>query len=160
MCRPQELLLQPHPPLLPHSPANTHPWMGAWRHHGWVCSPLPRQEANSSQREGGSCLLFKHTLLGLELSRGGGRRRRRRCVGGRIVLVVDEAININHSKAASPSPALVSTASQDWERSRRQSQFIHLAGSLPLRRALSKGSCNESRSSRAEFASLRYDKIF
>lgn len=32
--------------------------------------------------------------------------------------------------------------------------------SLPVRTSLSKGSCNWRRSSRAEFASLRYDKIF
>lgn len=77
---------------------------------------------------------------------------------GGIVLVGDRVININYAKQPL-QPTLVSTTFQDGGETEAESIYSR-SRSLPVRTSLSKGSCNWRRSSRAEFGSLRYDKIF
>lgn len=140
--------------IQPHAPSSAHSWVAEWVSAGTVGrTAAPRQEANYRVSEGkGLPLLFKRSrprpsppFLGLGVNRG-------------IVLVLDEVININY--ANQPLPAHPYLPGIPGGRETAAKSIYSLRRSLPLRTALSKESCNESRSSRAEFASLRYDKIF
>lgn len=132
--------------IQPHTPSSAHPWVGAC---GWDCSPLPKRPGTGWVSAGkGLPPLFRWSpplFWGLGMSRG-------------IVPVLDEVITINYANQAPPAhPCLHNVPG----RGEREAEPIYsLSRSLPSRAALSKESCSEPRSSRAGFASLRYDKIF
>lgn len=116
--------------IQPHAPSSAHPWVADWVSvgtMGWVCSPLAKRRITAFLK-GRGCLCSSKAapppaLLGLGMNRG-------------IVLVLDEAININY--ANQPLPAHPCLHNIPGQGETEAESIYSLSRSLPLRTSLSK----------------------